>query len=68
MTFALGHIFGFIFNLATPRILKMRKGNKEEFRKFIVTLIPSEICQTHLTEHYLLQWIDILNTKEVIFI
>jgi hypothetical protein len=58
--------FGYIFNLATPRIIKMRKGKNEEFKKFVVTLIPSEICQSQLIEHYSFQWIDISNLKDVI--
>jgi len=62
---SLNEKFGFIFYLATPRILKIKKGKNEEYRKYVVTLIPSEICQTQLIEHYLLQWIDISNTKEV---
>ena len=46
----------------------MRKGSNEVFKRYVITLIPSEICQTHLIEHYLLQWMDIYNTKDVISI
>jgi hypothetical protein len=58
--------FSYIFNLATPRIIRIKKGKNEEYKKYVIALIPSEICQSHLIEHYILQWIDITNSKDVI--
>jgi len=36
-----------------------------EIIPYIFTLIPSELCQTHIMEHYILQWSDISTMKEV---
>ena len=54
--------FNFLCFLATPKILKIKKSPKEII-PFIFILVPSELSQTNMIEHYLFQWND-LNTME----
>lgn len=55
----------FLCYLATPRIMKLRNLNKELI-PFIFTLVPSDLCQSQIMEHYFLQWNDLSTMKEVI--
>jgi len=53
--------------LATPRILKLKNAYKEII-PYIFILVPSDLCQTQIMEHYILQWSDLKTMKEVIII
>ncbi len=46
--------------LATPRILYMRTNtNNEQVIPFVFKILPTQLCHSHLIEHYILQWMDI---------
>ena len=53
----------FLCYLATPRILKIKKAN-QEITPYIFILVPSDLCQTQIMEHYILQWSDIKTMRE----
>lgn len=54
----------FLCYLATPRILRIKKS-KTEITPYVFILIPSELCQSQLIEHYYLEWSDINSMKQV---
>ena len=50
--------------LATPRILFMLLENGQKM-PFIFKLIPSQLCHSHMIEHYVLQWSEIQSLTPV---
>lgn len=50
--------------LATPRILYLVLEGAQSL-PFICKLAPSKICHSHLIEHYVFQWSDIITFNPV---
>ena len=44
------------------------RTNSEQVMPFIFKILPTQLCHSHLIEHYILQWMDIQTLNPVKFI